>query len=123
MSVPPIVRITPDLERDLRAQRRADPVTLVLAPKMLIDRLPRSTMRRLVAIKVDEDAVDERELQFDVRRLEPGDQVDVFLDAERRWARGKFDVSTTGDALIELPYRRVIRFEQALTMGLRRVLH
>jgi len=72
---------------------------------------------------IEEGSCDERELQFDVRRLEPGDQVDVFMEAERRWSRGTFQISTSGDALIELPYRQSISFERALAMGLRRVLH
>ena len=80
-------------------------------------------MRRLVAVMIDEGGCDERELQFDVRRLEPGDQVDVFMEADRRWSRGTFQISTSGDALIELQYRQSISFERALAMGLRRVLH
>jgi hypothetical protein len=80
-------------------------------------------MRRVVAIVVDEPALDERELQFDMRRLEPGDPVDVFMEAERRWSRGTFRISTAGDAIIELSHRQPLAFWDALAMGLRRVLH
>jgi hypothetical protein len=80
-------------------------------------------MRRLVAVMINDGGCDERELQFDVRRLEPGDQVDVFMEADRHWSRGTFQISTAGDALIELQYRQSISFERALAMGLRRVLH
>ena len=81
-------------------------------------------MRRVVAILMDDDEqFDDREVEFDVRRLEPGDRVDVFLEAERRWARGVFQISTAGDAFVELAYRETLSFERALAMGLRRVLH
>ena len=80
-------------------------------------------MRRVVAIVVDEPVLDERELQFDVRRLEPGDDVDVFIEAERRWSRGTFRISTAGDAVVELAHRQTVALWDALAMGLRRVLH
>ena len=54
-------------------------------------------MRRVVAIPVndeDDDDFDDREVDFDVRRLEPGDRVDVFVESERRWSRGVFQIST-----------------------------
>ena len=79
-------------------------------------------MRRRVAMMIDEGC-DERELQFDICHLEPGDQVDVFMEADRHWSRGTFQISTAGDALIELQYRQIISLERALAMGLRRVLH
>jgi len=46
----------------------------------------------------------------------------VFVDAERRWARGTFKVSTAGDAFIDVE-RRMVPFEAALASGLRRVLN
>lgn len=72
----------------------------------------------------DDNAVDEREWQFDVRQLETGDPVEVFVDEERRWVRGTFQITTSGQALVELgtgPAR--VSFHRALQMGLRRVLH
>jgi len=82
-------------------------------------------MRRVVAVLVEEQggAEDERAMQFDVRRLEPGDHVEVFIEPERRWVRGRFRISTAGDALVELPCRQEMTFERALASGLRRVLH
>jgi hypothetical protein len=80
-------------------------------------------MRRLVAAMMEDGSSDERALQFDVCRLEPGDQVEVFMEAERYWSRGTLQISTAGDALIELQYRQTISFDRALAMGLRRVLH
>ena len=80
-------------------------------------------MRRVVAIPMNDDDFDDREVEFDVRRLEPGDRVDVYLEADRRWARGVFQISTAGDAFVELAYRETLSFERALAMGLRRVLH
>jgi hypothetical protein len=71
----------------------------------------------------DDGIIDDRAIEFDVHRLEPGDQVDVFVESERRWSRGTFQMSTTGDALVELPYRQTLSFERALAMGLRRVLN
>jgi hypothetical protein len=66
---------------------------------------------------------DERELQFDVRRLDVGDAVDVYVESERRWARGRFEISSEGRAFIDVAGREPIRFDSALLMGLRRVLH
>jgi hypothetical protein len=66
---------------------------------------------------------DERELQFDVRRLEAGDAVDVYVEHERRWTRGRFEISSEGYAFIDVAGRDPIRFDSALLMGLRRVLH
>lgn len=80
-------------------------------------------MRRIVNVLLHDSERDERELQFDVRRLEPGDPVEVFIDTERRWVRGTFQISTAGDALVEVPSRDVVMFERALYMGLKRVLH
>jgi hypothetical protein len=65
---------------------------------------------------------DERELQFDVRCLDVGDRVEVFVDKVRGWARGKFEISTAGLALIQLADGEQIRFDAALRMGLRRIL-
>ena len=78
-------------------------------------------MRRVVSMR-SMSGWDERESQFDLRRLEPGDAVDVFVDEERRWARGTFKVSTAGDAFIDVE-RRMVPFEAALASGLRRVLN
>lgn len=55
-----------------------------------------------------------------MRRLQRGDGVEVYLEIERRWQRGTFDISTAGVAFIELPGRVQFRLEQALLMGLRR---
>jgi hypothetical protein len=66
---------------------------------------------------------DERELQFDVRRLDSGDAVDVFIEGERQWLRGTFQISTAGEAWIDIPRRGALAFESALAMGLKRVLH
>ena len=83
-------------------------------------------MRRVVAVLTDEGSggpADERALQFDVRGLEPGDHVEVFVESERRWVRGIFQISPAGDPLVDLPYRETITFHHALALGLRRVLH
>jgi hypothetical protein len=66
---------------------------------------------------------DERELQFDMRRLDPGDAVEVFLEEERRWVRGQFLVSSSGAAVVQLVSKPPLQFEAALAMGIKRVLH
>ena len=66
---------------------------------------------------------DERELQFDVRCLDAGDRVEVFLDGERRWTRARFEITTDGFALVRLINGEALRFDAALRMGLRRVLN
>jgi hypothetical protein len=80
-------------------------------------------MRRMIVVLMDDGSFDEREFQFDVRRLEAGDPVDVFGESERRWLRGTFRISTAGDAFVDLPRRDSIGFEDALRIGVRRVLH
>jgi len=70
-----------------------------------------------------ETDADERELQFDVRRLDAGDAVEVFLEEERRWVRGRFVVSTEGTAIVELVTKEPLGFEAALAMGIKRILH
>ena len=57
--------------------------------------------------------------ELDVRRLERGDAVELFVDGERRWRLATFDISTAGVAFVELPQRIQFRLEQALLMGLR----
>lgn len=70
-----------------------------------------------------ETRCDERELQFDVRRLESGDPVEVFVEREREWVRGTFRISSAGEALIDMFRRETVEFQRALAMGLKRVLH
>jgi hypothetical protein len=57
---------------------------------------------------------------YDVRDLEIGDPVELFIAPERRWERGTFGVSTAGVAFVEIRGRVQFRFEQALLMGMRR---
>ena len=66
---------------------------------------------------------DERELQFDVRCLDAGDRVEVFIDKDSGWTRGRFEISTAGLALILLTTGQEIGFDAALRMGLRRILN
>jgi hypothetical protein len=66
---------------------------------------------------------DERELQFDVRALDAGDGVEVFVEAERRWVRGQLRISTSGLALVQFASKPPVRLEEALAMGIKRVLH
>jgi hypothetical protein len=80
-------------------------------------------MRRIVVAASTELAGDERELQFDVRRLEPGDPVEIFVEPERRWARGTFRITTAGDAVVEAVNGETLSFARALGLGLKRVLH
>jgi hypothetical protein len=66
---------------------------------------------------------DERTLQFDPRCLDVGDRVDVFLESERRWTRGTFEISTAGVAFVRMTDGESIHFGAALRMGLRRTLN
>jgi hypothetical protein len=58
----------------------------------------------------------------DVRNLEPGDEVEVYVAPERAWASGTFDISTAGVAYVELRGRAMISLDGAILMGLRRVV-
>lgn len=72
----------------------------------------------------DRVLVDEREAQFDVRHLESGDPVEVFVDEARGWLRGTYRVRAGGEALVELVAGDTdLGLHRALKMGLRRVLH
>lgn len=59
---------------------------------------------------------------YDVRQLSPGDAVEVFVEPDRRWEPGIFAISTAGTAFVEIRDRIQFRFEQALLMGLRRII-
>ena len=59
---------------------------------------------------------------YDVRHLEVGDPVEVFLEPDHRWEAGVFSISTAGTAYVETRARAQLRFEQALLMGLRKVV-
>ena len=80
-------------------------------------------MRRLIVLVFDDIEADPRARQFNEKRLQPGDAVEVFSPSERRWKRGIFCVSSAGDVLIDLPFDDAIPFAQAVADGLRRVLH
>ena len=58
----------------------------------------------------------------DVRNLEPGDDVEVYIAPERTWAPGVFDISTRGVAYVQLGGRAMIGLEGAMLMGLRRIV-
>lgn len=66
---------------------------------------------------------DERELQFDIRQLDDGDAVEVFVEREARWRRGAFVISSSGEALVMFADADPVEFMTALRLGLRRVLH
>lgn len=66
---------------------------------------------------------DERGLQFDVRLLEPGDPVDVYVDQSGIWQHARVTVTHTGVACVVLADGSLVRLESAVAMGLRRVLN
>jgi hypothetical protein len=59
---------------------------------------------------------------FDVRQLQPGDEVELYIEPKRIWERGTFEISTGGIAYVSLPGRAAVRFDGAIGMGLRRVV-
>ena len=79
-------------------------------------------MRRTITAPTDRTC-DEREIQFDIRALAPGDRVDVFFENERRWERGTLRITAAGDAVIDVRGREPIAFDDAVAMGIRRLLH
>jgi hypothetical protein len=79
--------------------------------------------RRIVEIPLPPSSFDERELQFDVLRLEDGDPVEVFVESDCRWLQGTFRVSPEGEAYIAVPPAHAFFLEDALDMGLKRTLH
>ena len=57
--------------------------------------------------------------ELDVRHLQLGDAVEVFIDSARGWCRGYFDITTAGVAVIELPGGERIQLGDALLLGIR----
>ena len=57
--------------------------------------------------------------ELDVRRLQLGDAVEVFMDSARGWCRGYFDITTAGAAVIELPGGETVPLALALLLGMR----
>ena len=77
---------------------------------------------QLTEIRASNDEVDVRAHDFDARRLEPGDPVEVLIPAEARWLPGVVRVSVQG-ARIDFAARDPVPFADAVAVGLRRVLH
>jgi SH3-like domain-containing protein len=66
---------------------------------------------------------DERALQFDLRLLEPGDPVEIYVEAAHEWRRARVALGRGGIACVALSDGRTFPFESARRMGLRRVLN
>ena len=57
--------------------------------------------------------------ELDVRSLQLGDAVEVFMDNERGWCRGTFEITTAGVAVIALAGKDTVTLAEALILGMR----
>ena len=57
--------------------------------------------------------------EFDLHRLQCGDAVEVFIDGARGWCRGTFEVTTAGEAIVELSGGETVALAEALRRGIR----
>lgn len=57
--------------------------------------------------------------ELDVRSLQLGDPVEVFMDSERGWCRGTFEITTAGVAVIALAGAETVTLAEALILGMR----
>ena len=56
---------------------------------------------------------------LDVRSLQLGDPVEVFMDSERGWCRGTVEITTAGVAVIALAVDETVTLAEALILGMR----
>lgn len=56
---------------------------------------------------------------LDVRSLQLGDAVEVFMDNERGWCRGTFEITTAGVAVVALAGKETVTLAEALILGMR----
>lgn len=68
-------------------------------------------------------AVDPRCADVAIAELAAGDVVEVYSWSQRQWLIGTYALDCTGARFIELRDRPPLRYEAALLMGLRRLLH
>jgi len=67
--------------------------------------------------------VDPRCADVAIAELAAGDVVEVYSWSRRQWLIGTYALDGTGARFIELRDRPPLRYEAALLMGLRRLLH
>jgi hypothetical protein len=68
-------------------------------------------------------AVDPRCEDVAIAELAPGDAVQVYSWSQREWLTGTYEVDYMGAPFIALHERPPLRYEAAMLMGLRRLLH
>jgi hypothetical protein len=66
--------------------------------------------------------VEPRSLPGTTEALAPGEAVEVYFWSRREWCIGTFELDDAGAPFIVVS-ERALRFEAALLMGLRRLLH
>ena len=57
--------------------------------------------------------------EFDLRNLQRGEVVEVFVDRARGWCRGTFEITTAGVAIVELAGGETVALAEALRNGIR----
>ncbi len=67
--------------------------------------------------------VDERTWLFDVQMLEPGDTIEIYEAQQQRWRRGLLMRKRAGAKTIVLADGTALSLNEAVRLGLRRVLN
>ncbi len=67
--------------------------------------------------------VDERTWLFDVQMLEPGDTIEIYEARQQRWRRGLLMRKRAGTKTIVLADGSALSLDEAVRLGLRRVLN
>ena len=55
--------------------------------------------------------------------LAPGEAIEVYFWSQRRWRAGRFLIDCLDRPYIAIPGRAPLRFEAAMLMGMRRIVH
>ena len=86
-----------------------------------ISELRRSPYDQHVACR-DMD-LNETNLSWTTEQLVHGDPVEVYYWSRREWLIGTFELDANGDPFVSISARTRLRFQAAMLMGLRRILH
>lgn len=62
-------------------------------------------------------------MPWTTEQLAHGEPVEVYYWSRREWRIGTFELDGNGDAFVAISARTRLRFEAAMLMGLRRILH
>jgi hypothetical protein len=65
----------------------------------------------------------ETNLSWTTEQLAHGEPVEVYYWSCREWRIGTFELDANGEPFVSISARTRLRFQAAMLMGLRRILH